>query len=239
MYSSMLAMDITNSMVEDQIKTDLPRTFPNNIHFDSSRGQGSYQRQLFNILKAFANSNPKVGYCQGLNYIAGLLYLVTKDEEASFWLLKVLCEKILPDYYTPSMPGLLTDMKVLAVLAREEVPAVARHIDNMQMPWALFCSKWFICVYGEVLPVETVLRIWDTVFYEGSKILFRVSLGLLKLNQERLITKTDFSALAEEFKHIVDSKMSVNCHSFLEDICKKTGEIYCTRISSALCALSF
>ena len=81
-----------------------------------------------------------------------------QDEEDSFWLLKVLCERILPDYYTPSMPGLITDMKVLAVLAREEVPAVADHIDKMQMPWALFCSKWFICVYGEVLPVETVLR---------------------------------------------------------------------------------
>ena len=81
-----------------------------------------------------------------------------QDEEDSFWLLKVLCERILPDYYTPSMPGLITDMKVLAMLAREEVPAVADHIDKMQMPWALFCSKWFICVYGEVLPVETVLR---------------------------------------------------------------------------------
>ena len=68
------------------------------------------------------------------------------------------------------------------------------------MPWALFCSKWFVCLYCEVLPVETVLRIWDVLFYEGSKILFRVALGLLKLNQARLLSKTDFASLAEEFK---------------------------------------
>ena len=31
------------------------------------------------------------------------------------------------------------------------------------------------------LPVETVLRVWDSFFYEGSKILFRISLALFKL----------------------------------------------------------
>ena len=154
------------------IRTDLPRTFPNNVHFDST-APCCYQAPLYNILRAFANSNPAIGYCQGLNYIAGLLYLTTRDEDSSFWLLKVLCERILPDYYTQSMPGLLTDLKVLARLARREVPAVAAHIERLQMPWALFCSKWFVCLYCEVLPVETVLRVWDTVFYEGSKILFR------------------------------------------------------------------
>merc|ERR1719323_1552651 len=63
LYISMRDMNIINSRVEDQIRTDLPRTFPNNIHFDSSSST-CYQRQLFNILKAFANNNPTVGYCQ-------------------------------------------------------------------------------------------------------------------------------------------------------------------------------
>ena len=125
LYKNMLAMTITNTVVEDQINTDLPRTFPNNIYFDRTSST-CYQRPLYNILRAFANNNPTIGYCQGLNYIAGLLYLVTKDEDTSFWLLKALCEKILPDYYTQSMPGLITDMKVLARLASKEVPAVGQ-----------------------------------------------------------------------------------------------------------------
>ena len=91
------------------------------------------------------------------------------------------------------------------------------------MPWALFCSKWFICLYSEVLPVETVLRIWDAIFYEGNKILFRVALGLLKLNQARLLSKTDFASLAEEFKLIAGARLTVSCHTFLDDICTKTG----------------
>lgn len=57
-------------------------------------------------------------YFKGLNYIAGLLLLVTKSEETSFWLLKILIEKILPEYYTPTMRGLLTDIDVLAELVK-------------------------------------------------------------------------------------------------------------------------
>lgn len=57
-------------------------------------------------------------FFQGLNYIAGLLLLVTKSEETAFWLLKVLIDKILPDYYTCTMDGLLTDIDVLAELVR-------------------------------------------------------------------------------------------------------------------------
>ena len=229
LYPTMLNMTIKNQIIEDQIQTDIPRTFPNNMLFDKTHPK-TLQIPLFNILKAFANSNPKIGYCQGLNYIAGLILLVTKDEDASFWLLKVMCEKILPEYYTASMPGLLTDVKVLAELSRQEMPALATHIDKMQMPWALFCSKWLICIYAEVLPTETVLRIWDTIFYEGSKIVFRVALGLLKLNQESLLAKNDFALLAEEFKEILDSKSTVNCHTFLEDICDKTGALPKARI---------
>ena len=47
-----------------------------------------------------------------------MLLLVTNDEEDAFWLLKVLTEDILPSYYAPDIPGLLTDVKVLEELIR-------------------------------------------------------------------------------------------------------------------------
>ena len=102
-FSTMLKKDLSDK-IDEQIRNDLPRTFPDNIYFNKS-SDPCYQDQLYNILRAYANSNAKVGYCQGLNYIAGLLYIVTKDEESSFWLLKDLCERIIPDYHTTSMPG--------------------------------------------------------------------------------------------------------------------------------------
>lgn len=52
----------------DLVKTDLPRTFPDNIYFNK---EANHQTHLFNILIAYAHNNRVVGYCQGLNYIAG------------------------------------------------------------------------------------------------------------------------------------------------------------------------
>lgn len=215
MYSSMLARDTVNQTVLDQIVTDMPRTFPNNSNFDSTN-PASMQAPLLRVLKAVANTNPKVGYCQGLNYVAGLLLLATRDEDATYWLMRALTEHILPEYYSPSMPGLLVDVRVLAALAHQEVPRVAARIDQLGVPWALFASKWFICLYADVLPVETVLRVWDCLFAEGSKVLFRVALTLLKVNESRFLTKTDFADMVEELKAVATTSREVlHCHDFL------------------------
>ena len=87
----------------------------------------TYHYQLF--IFCFA-----VGYCQGMNYVAGLLLLVTKDEENAFWLLKVLAENILPDYYAPNIPGLVTDVRVLSELIKVKCPLVHKHVDSFSMP---------------------------------------------------------------------------------------------------------
>ena len=95
-----------------QINLDIPRTFPTNMFF-KGKDPNSLEQPLFNVLLAFAQVNTEVGYCQGLNYVAGLLLLVTKNEDTSFWLLKTLIEDILPDYYSSGLTGLLLDFKVL------------------------------------------------------------------------------------------------------------------------------
>ncbi|XP_066599680.1 growth hormone-regulated TBC protein 1 isoform X2 [Prorops nasuta] len=243
-----------NVEIVDVIKTDLPRTFPDNIFFNNTENQ---QHQLYNILLAFAHQNKTVGYCQGLNYIAGLLLLVTKNEETAFWLLKVLIEKILPEYYTPTMDGLLTDIDVLAELVRIKMPDVYQHVINLGLPWAVIATKWFICLFAEVLPIEvstyakilkyikriiyfvinkisnlfftflyqTVLRIWDCLFYEGNKIIFRVALTLIKRNKDNLLACEDFAALAECFKQITKDSIVLRCHDFMQSIFKVPGSL--------------
>lgn len=50
-----------NMEIAEVIKTDLPRTFPDNIFFNNTENQ---QHQLYNVLLAFAHQNKTVGYCQ-------------------------------------------------------------------------------------------------------------------------------------------------------------------------------
>ena len=153
-----------------------------------------------------------------MNYVAGLLLLVTKDEENAFWLLKCLIEKVLPDYYAPNIPGLISDVRVLSELIKTKCPQVHKHVEGFSMPWELALSKWFMCIYSDVLPVETVLRIWDCLFYEGSKILIRVALTLVLQRQHQILMTDEFSKLVIEFKNCAADKTVVACHTFIPEV---------------------
>lgn len=208
-----LKQRITNNTLVEAIKIDLPRTFPDNLYFTN---HSQLPKSLFNVLATFAHQNTEVGYCQGLNYIAGLLLLATKDEESSFWLLKVLVENILPKYYISTMSGLLTDLNVLDELVSKSEPNIHRHIQQINMPWAIGCTKWFICLFSEVLPTETVLRIWDCLFFEGSKIIFRVALTLIKLHKKEILKCDELGDLITCFRNMKNHQTVINCHQFIQ-----------------------
>jgi TBC1 domain family member 2A len=72
-----------------QIDLDVPRTFPEHTFFKSTQGQ----RALTMTLRAVAAHMPHIGYCQSMNYVAGLLLLVLdRDPEDAFWVLVALME---------------------------------------------------------------------------------------------------------------------------------------------------
>ncbi|CAB4003880.1 Hypothetical predicted protein [Paramuricea clavata] len=203
-----------DAQVVESIKIDLHRTFPENIHFTDDLS--SKKESLFNVLSAYAHYNPTVGYCQGFNYIVALLLLVVKQEEHVFWLLDVLVTKRLPDYYSSGMQGLRVEQGVLDELLWWKMPALAQHMKTIGVDIAIPTTKWFICLYTDVLPTETVLRIWDCLFYEGSKILLRVALNLLSLNEQKLLACNDFVSLCDGFKNVTKSSETVDCHNFME-----------------------
>jgi hypothetical protein len=68
--------------------------------------------------------NPRIGYCQGLNFIAGMM-LVFMQEEDAFWLLVTVVERLLPDdYFTRSMVGTYVDQYVLAHIVKKCLPRI-------------------------------------------------------------------------------------------------------------------
>ena len=128
---------------------DIHRTFPDNRFFKEDK-EG--RTKLYNILVAYSEYNKGIGYCQGLNYVAGMIILVIRDEEKSFWLLVCLLEEILPqNYFTQKMSGLTRDCLVLKDLITEKFPGLDSHDDDQ---WNLFAVKWFVCVYVDILPIQ-------------------------------------------------------------------------------------
>ncbi|XP_035273014.1 TBC1 domain family member 2A-like isoform X1 [Anguilla anguilla] len=169
-----------------QIQLDLHRTLIGNQHFSSPSDPAV--QQLHRVLLAFSWQNPAIGYCQGLNRLAALALLVLQDEEEAFWCLVAVVETVLPqDYYGKTLAGSQADQRVLKDLMVEKLPRLTAHLEELEVDVSLITFNWFLVVFIESLTTNILLRIWDAFLYEGTKILFRYALALLKYREEDIL----------------------------------------------------
>lgn len=182
----------------EEIERDLQRTFPSHSSFRAAAGRA----RLRNVLQAYANFNPRIRYCQGINFIAALLLVVFNDEEKAFWSLAAAIQRLgCEGYYSEGMILLRGDVQVLSSLMASKCPKVFRVFQENEIPLTSICSEWFITWFSKCLPVITTLRVWDTLFLEGYKVLFRVALGVFKLREADILRCVGFDSIMLSAKH--------------------------------------
>ncbi|CAL8083326.1 unnamed protein product [Calicophoron daubneyi] len=192
-YYNRLVAEISESTVattyRKQISLDLLRTMPNNVEFDSPDASGI--QQLQELLQAYSIHNPEIGYCQGMNFLAAVALTILKKEDA-FWCLTAILEKYLPTkYFNCGLINAQVDQLVLKDLLSSKLPRLAEHIQRMDIDISAITLNWFLALFYDSVPFETLLRIWDIFLVEGSKCLFRFALALLKRNEDMLMLQTD------------------------------------------------
>lgn len=166
------------------IERDISRCFPDHIMFAKGNGEG--QTMLRNVLRAYAVHNPEIGYCQGMGMIVGMLLMHMSEEEA-FWMLHITLEDILKDFFTPTLLQIRADAAVFEALLFKCNKKLAIHLHEQEVTPLMFITQWFLTIYTTSLPWGTVLRIWDMMYCEGIKPLFRVGLAILKKNRDYLL----------------------------------------------------
>lgn len=85
-------------------------------------------------------------YCTTVFGDNWLLYVQHRTED--------FCLSVGLDYYSPAMLGLKMDQEVLGELVKIKTPQVWRTMIDHNVMWTLVVSRWFICLYIDVLPVE-------------------------------------------------------------------------------------
>ncbi|XP_074578015.1 uncharacterized protein LOC141834595 isoform X3 [Curcuma longa] len=169
-----------------QIEKDLPRTFPGHPALDED-GRNALRR----LLTAYARHNPSVGYCQAMNFFAGLLLLLMTEENA-FWTLVGIIDDYFDGYYSEEMIESQVDQLVLEDLVRERFPKLVNHLDYLGVQIAWVTGPWFLSIFVNMLPWETVLRIWDVLLFYGNRVmLFHTALALMELYGPALVTTRD------------------------------------------------
>lgn len=189
--------------VLNQIELDIIRTFPNNKNYQ--RNSIGLVR-LKNVLHAFAIYRPKINYCQSMNFIAAVTLIFLKEDLAFWSLVQLLDADSSPDkiniseYYNSGMCGLRRDMIVIEELLKTKLPKVHVRLKELDIEISWICSEWLLCLFCTSLPITTTLRIWDCLFYEGDKIIFRVVLAIFKLNEKKIMELNSLESILLLFK---------------------------------------
>mmetsp|Transcript_92933 Transcript_92933/g.215999 ORF Transcript_92933/g.215999 Transcript_92933/m.215999 type:complete len:463 (-) Transcript_92933:191-1579(-) len=168
------------------IEIDISRTFPELKSFDASQ-----QQRLLRVLNAYASHNPAVGYCQGMNYVAGLLLLVSDCEEESFNVLVCLMDSAhfgLSGFYKERLPLLLRYLRACDKLVAETVPELRDHFIKENVQPAVYLHQWFLTLFINCFPLSMVMIIWDVIVCEGLPVILRIAVSILQVLKDSLLS---------------------------------------------------
>ncbi|GAX18079.1 hypothetical protein FisN_25Hh054 [Fistulifera solaris] len=148
-------------------------------------GQASLKR----VLKAYSLHDPDVGYCQGMNFIAGMFLTIVTEEEAFWMLVAIMSDQ--PCYMRGLFgEGMRETHKVLYVaeqLVHQFLPRLAKHFDKENIHVTMYATQWLLTQYTSSFRFDLVLRVWDCFLQEGWKITYRVMLAILQEFQSQLL----------------------------------------------------
>lgn len=188
-------------MTSKQIEKDLLRIMPTNACFSSPKSTGV--PRLRRILRGIAWLYPDIGYCQGTGVIVASLLLFLEEED-SFWMMATIVEDLLPaSYYSSTLIGIQADQRVMQTLISNYLSVVDETLKSHDIELSLITLHWFLTLFANVVHMKillrcvqdnfqsnrvsqfhlSVFRIWDWFFYDGSIILFQVTLAMLKIKE--------------------------------------------------------
>jgi len=212
------------------IELDVKRT---NFTSDNSLNQ----IKIGNILKSISFINPKLNYCQGMNYIAAFLLNITNSEEESFYLfLSMLNQTEYGKLFEKDLEKLKKYFYVFERIICICLPELYTHFKETNIDVSYFLSPWLITLFTDNYkyikdrnnPI-ILLKIFDLFFFSGWKSIIKIGITLLKnyenkmmnLGQEELlkylisgICKTNFFQ-NDYFDNLVHSLENFKIESYL------------------------
>ena len=126
-------------------------------------------------------------------------------EEQAFWQLSVICDTLLPGYYSTTMYGTLLDQRVFESLVEKTMPILHEHFQKTDIQLSVVSLPWFLSLFINSMPLDKAMRVLDVFFSEGIRVLFQVALGVLRVNGEELLDCQDDGTFIQILKNYFNS----------------------------------
>eukprot|EP00928_Gymnodinium_smaydae_P031182 TRINITY_DN22970_c0_g1_i1.p1 TRINITY_DN22970_c0_g1~~TRINITY_DN22970_c0_g1_i1.p1 ORF type:complete len:793 (+),score=126.50 TRINITY_DN22970_c0_g1_i1:120-2498(+) len=169
------------------IRKDLDRTFPMMEEFDEDK-----KLKLNGMLCAYASLFPQVGYCQGMNFIAGFILLISEDrpEDAFFMFVQMMVRYRASLFFCEGLPLLKVFSFQFLTLLENIFPDVHNHFLRECVTPELYLTKWLLTVFAQPLPFACAARLWDLIVSDGLQATVLLALAIVKLLRPRLLKES-------------------------------------------------
>ena len=176
--------NLKNSKYDKEIIKDLSRTFPDDNSF---KKESDNYKKLFNVLKAYSNYNKKIGYVQGMNFIAAKLILFFKNEKDIFIQLDSLLNKL----NFSGVIGIINKelnlkMKILQILLDKLNPKISQLMKNKKIDHDTFTASWIITLFSKNFENnKLLLKIWTFTLIYGWKFIYLFIISIFECFQDK------------------------------------------------------
>lgn len=159
------------------VEEDIPRTFPHlNDLFEEIQALSSSLRE---IMQAYQNLRPDIGYIQGMSYVAGMLLLHCGPPEECF---KVFCNvlnfEVVTAFYTFNLTEINKTYKIFWKLMREYLPTFYKLLRDDNVSCNAFLFEWVLTLYTSSFEIEACTYLLDHIFFYGEIFILKAAIAV-------------------------------------------------------------
>jgi hypothetical protein len=165
------------------IEQDLARTFPQISVFTKP----TKLVELQDLLRAYAQTDPELGYVQGMSFIAGI-FLAYMDQDSAYYCFQGVMRLHQREFFLPGFPRLQLTSKLLECLMQAKAPGVLAQMQENGIAFPMFTPAWFLTAFQTMdWSSDFQLRIFDMYVFYGLRSLLYIGILIIKEHEEELL----------------------------------------------------
>ena len=168
-----------------QIDLDLNRTFPQHKYFNHKSGI----IKLKNVLNIWSKYNNKIGYVQGINFLAGYLLKNNKTEEETFWIMNNLIKDDIINYFKKDLPGLWLLVYQIYMSLDKLDSELNEHLINNDIKLISWITPWILTLFTKYSNIENIDEILKCIISYGNSFLIKFIISTIIIKKDTILSK--------------------------------------------------
>ena len=173
-----------NNKYDKEIQKDLTRTFPDNLSF--KYGNSNYNK-LYHLLTVYSLYNQKIGYAQGINFLAAHIILLFNKEEDGFIFLDALLQKFEFEKLLGVENDLHKKLNNIGMYLNKYCPEICAYLDSMNLSHIFFTTNWMLTLFSNSMDEKYLFIVWDFLIIYGWKFFRYFVVSILNIYKKNIL----------------------------------------------------